>query len=245
MKCPVCGTETDGKFCPECGTPLKSEGCPACQAPLLPGARYCTQCGKRVRARTRTPLYLIGGGVLTLGAIALIISLRSGQPPATTSESALAPGPAPGATPGSPPPLTGTPREMADRLFNRIMQEREAGDSARARFFLPMGIQAYQNAAPLDADGLYHLSVLQNLSGDAATARQTAEQILTADRTHLLGLHAAAAAALSQKDQSAARQYYQRLVNAYPTEKSRDLPEYRDHASLLAQLEAEARAYLR
>lgn len=146
---------------------------------------------------------------------------------------------------GTPPPLTGTPREQADRLFNRIMQEREAGDTARARFFLPMALTAYQNAEPLDADGLYHLSVLQLYAGDAAGASASADQVLTADPVHLLGLHAAATAALARNDSGAARRFYQRLIDAYPTQRTRDLPEYRDHARLLPELETEARAFLR
>lgn len=146
---------------------------------------------------------------------------------------------------GTPPPLTGTPREQADRLFNRIMQERESGDTARARFFLPMAISAYQGAAPLDPDGLYHLSVLQTYAGDAAGGSSTAEQIIAADPVHLLGLHAAATAALARNDRNAAGRFYQRLLDAYPTQRSRDLAEYRDHAGLLPGLETEARAFLR
>ena len=241
MRCPVCGTDTDGKFCPECGTPVKVSNCAACQATLLPDAYFCTQCGARVRGSKTTPAYLIGGALFAVVVVLLIISLRGERQPAANTDVSDAPGP----VAGSPPPLTGTPREQADRLFNRIMQERESGDTARARFFLPMAITAYQSAGPLDNDGRYHLSVLQSLAGDAAAARRTAEQILSADQNHLLGLHAAAMAALAQKDQAAARRFYQRILNAYAVERARDLPEYRDHASLLPQLETEARTFLR
>src|SRR4051812_16306642 len=50
MKCPSCGSESDGKFCPECGAPLAEAQCARCSAPLQPGARYCTQCGLAARS---------------------------------------------------------------------------------------------------------------------------------------------------------------------------------------------------
>jgi hypothetical protein len=186
------------------------------------------------------PVYLIGGALLVIPVAVLLVTLRADNQAAVSAGSPQAGG----AGMGAPPPLTGTPREQADRLFNRIMQERESGDTARARFFLPMAITAYQNAAPLDADGLYHLSVLQTYAGDAASGSSTAEQIIAADPLHLLGLHAAATAALARNDRTAAGRFYQRLLDAYPSQRSRDLPEYRDHGGLLTELEAEARAFL-
>ncbi|MGQ0561815.1 MAG: hypothetical protein ACT443_08085 [Gemmatimonadota bacterium] len=146
--------------------------------------------------------------------------------------------------PGSPPPLTGTPREQADRLFNRVMTEQANGDTARAQFFLPMAIQAYRMAADLDADGLYHLGLLQAIARDYAGARASAERMLAAAPNHLLGLAAAANASRAAGDTAAARAYYQRFLAAHATESKRDLPEYRDHGRAFPDLRAEADAFI-
>ncbi|HEX6560154.1 MAG TPA: hypothetical protein VF021_11845, partial [Longimicrobiales bacterium] len=137
-------------------------------------------------------------------------------------------------------PLTGSPREQADRLFNRIMTERENGDTTRAKFFLPMGIQAYEMAGDLDPDGLYHLSLLHAFGGDYKAARTTAERILATQPNHLLGLSAAASAARGAGDNAAARKYAQHFLSVFDAESKSDKEEYRDHARMLPELKTEA-----
>jgi hypothetical protein len=58
-----------------------------------------------------------------------------------------------------------TPREAADRLFNRVVGAAEAGDSLQAQSFVPMAIASYERIPTLDNDGYYHLSVLQRIAG--------------------------------------------------------------------------------
>jgi hypothetical protein len=257
MKCPNCGHESNAAFCSECGTPLKGARCKNCDAQLLPGAQFCTSCGTPVREKTSNlAWYVAGVALLALLAVLLVPGLRRAT---TSSDDQVAAGPTqdqpadaapPAAGPfqggggGSPPPLTGTPREQADRLFNRIMQTREGGDTARAKFFLPMGIQAYKNAAPLDDDGLYHLSLLQGFSGDGAGARQTAEQVLQHAPAHLLALIAAAEAARIQGDNTAAKAYYRKFLANYDSERKKNLPEYQDHDQILPAYQAEARKFI-
>lgn len=144
-----------------------------------------------------------------------------------------------------PPALTGSPREQADRLFNLIMENKEKGDTAKARFFVPMGVQAYGMAGELDADGLYHLSLLQALGGSGKDAVATAERILAKSPDNLLGLAAAAEGAVTAGDAATAKAYYRRFLGAFSAEQGKQLPEYRDHASVLPQYQAEARAYLK
>jgi hypothetical protein len=227
--------ETEGRYCPSCGTPLVGATCRMCGAPLVAGARFCTQCGESVERQrvSRVPWYI--AGIATVGLVLALVFpvLRGG----TTPDPATAPFAGTGSmepgSGGAPPPLTGTPREQADRLFNRVMQEREAGNMDQATFFLPMAIQAYQQAGQLDADGLYHLSILQNANRDFADARRTAEQILASQPDHLLGLYAAASAAAQGGDSTAARNYYQRFLDRFDAEKARPLSEYLDHARIL------------
>ncbi len=46
--CPSCGNKTKkGKFCMECGTPLVSK-CVKCGADIVPGAKFCFECGEKL-----------------------------------------------------------------------------------------------------------------------------------------------------------------------------------------------------
>ena len=219
-----------------------------CGAPLVPAARFCTQCGTAVGGRAalqpaargnNLPWYL-AGGILALLLIILVLPRILGTDDGITTQPAA---PQQQATdPGAPPPLTGTPREQADRLYNRIMTERENGDTARAKFFTPMATQAYQNAEPLDDDGLYHLAAVQIVAEDYAGARSTADRVLARNANHLLALGIAAEAAMSAGDTAAARDLYQRLLNAYDAEMAKGLQEYRDHAAVMPEYQRIARA---
>jgi hypothetical protein len=159
-----------------------------------------------------------------------------GPPPAAAG----APGPnAPGVTDISQM----TPREAADRLFDRVMRTISSGDTAGALGFQPMAVQAYIRAEPLDLDGLFHKALLELLA-DPAAALATARQILEEEPNHLLGLGVAARAALSVGDEEAATGYYERLLGAFEEESGRSLPEYEAHQNLLPDYRAEARDFL-
>lgn len=153
--------------------------------------------------------------------------------PAGATPFAAASAPIGGGSGGSPPPLTGTPREQADRLFNRVMQAMERGDTAQARFFTPMAIQAYQMAEPLDDDGVFHLSLVQTAGGDPKAGLASAREVLERSPDHLLALIAAAQAGEAAGDAAAARQYYGHYVRVFEKESAKRLPEYVDHASVL------------
>lgn len=49
-RCPTCGPrpEGDALFCSSCGRSLTVGGCAECGAPLLPGSRFCENCGVAV-----------------------------------------------------------------------------------------------------------------------------------------------------------------------------------------------------
>jgi tetratricopeptide (TPR) repeat protein len=243
MECPVCHAEARGAFCARCGAPLEGAACRQCAAPLVPGARYCVNCGQPVRpAPSSAPWYVAAAATIALVAVVLAAVLRPARsdappPPAANGQAGMD-----GAL--AAPPLTGTPREQADRLYDRIMRASTAGDSAQVAFFLPMALAAYRGAGPLDADGLYHLSVLEAAAGDYAAARASAEKILETHPDHLLGLAAAARAARSAGAEDDARRLYSRLLEVYDTERARGLPEYADHATILPIYQQEARELL-
>lgn len=230
MECHVCHTEASGPFCPKCGAPLEGASCSVCEAPFVPGARFCTGCGAAVRESTVAIPWLIAGASL----IALILVLLVPELRDTGGARSFGPVVPPLAgEPVSPPPLTGTPRDQADRLFNRIMQEQAEENAQQVAFFLPMAMTAYRQAGPLDADGLYHLSLLETMADELDAARASAELILESAPDHLLGLAAAAEAAAGQGDSTAARGYYRRLLDVFDAESERPLPEYQDHARVL------------
>lgn len=263
MKCPECGHVSDGNFCPKCGAPLHGDACPGCGAPTAPGARFCTSCGERLADSGGVPWRGIAAlSVLAIVVIAVVVAYRSGNgstPPPPTAQTATAPfagsGTAPGGTEadaGAPNmagasginPLAGGPRAAADRLFNRIMGSAESGDTSGARFFVPMALQAYQMAEPLDNDGLYHVALIQLVAGQPDSARATAQKILDASPHHLLALGVAAQAEVDEGNSSAARTLYQRFLDAYPAESGKTLPEYQEHAKILPIYKADAQKYL-
>src|SRR4051794_1758269 len=129
MKCPSCGTESDGRFCPECGAPLADAQCARCASPLLAGARFCTNCGATARSGIGgTTGWYVAAGILVvmIGLVWVLTSRdRSGGDAATVQNGAAmqaaasnAPDAATGSAgassgapvSGSPPALTGTPR---------------------------------------------------------------------------------------------------------------------------------------
>lgn len=255
--CPRCGTDATGNFCSSCGALLGPRPCPSCGGTPEIGARFCNHCGAPVggaaapagpgRARrggasaerasapgrsSRLVWGLSAAFVVVLAVMAALPILRR-----DTSAGLLPDGSAPfaGSGAGGTPPDLGsmTPRQAADRLFQRVMTAHEAGNTAEVQQFLPMAIQAHEMAAPLDLDGRYHLALLHNAGGDFETGLATARSILDESPTHLLGLAAAAEAAKGLGDPESARGYYQQLLDAYGAEVARGLPEYTDHAPVL------------
>ena len=242
MRCPQCKTESNGRFCPSCGTALRGAGCPACGAPLAAGARFCTQCGKSVRGGSGSTVpisWVVAGAAIIIAAVAFLMPRAGGgdAPGMTSSVAAPFAGSSGGA---AMDPLSGTPREQADRLFNRIMTEKSNGNLDQAVFFTPMALQAYEMAAPLDLDGLYHVSLIKAVASDFAGAEETARQILDAVPNHLLGLAALAEAALGAGDTATAKDAWNKFLDNYDSERAKALQEYQDHAPILETYKEDA-----
>ncbi len=250
MKCPQCGSDAAGRFCAECGAAIRPPECPSCGEAAQAGASFCIFCGTPLRRRRpkaaaaggRRVLWASGvfAGVLIIGAG--YWALAPDEP-----EEAPRPGPAAGLMPaaGTPPDLSSmTPREAADRLYDRIMRAASAGDTAEALAFLPMALDAYGLVVPLDEDGHYHVSLLHALDGDYQMSRDVAERALADAPSHLLLLGAAARAASELGDSDGANAYYARFMEAWESERARGLEEYSMHAIPLAEMReaAEARA---
>jgi hypothetical protein len=159
--------------------------------------------------------------------------------------------PAPGATPGgapalmpppaAPPPIQST-RMVADQLFNRAMTAHETGQAQQAAALLPEAIMAYQRLEPLDADGLFHLAVLQLAVGNEVGARATSDRILATAPNHLLGLVAAAQAS-EQSAPNEAKGFWQRYLDAYDEQQGR-APEYAHHERMFPMLNKRASEFI-
>ncbi|MEQ1858092.1 MAG: tetratricopeptide repeat protein [Longimicrobiales bacterium] len=253
--CPECGKAATGNFCQHCGGKLGGRFCNQCGAKAGPAAMFCNQCGAKVDGgaggHRAAAASVVGGQNLpwwiagvAMFVLIVVVGVNMVQPGPTAPTDPAAPF-AGGAATGQPPDLsTMTPREAADRLFDRVMRSASSGDSASAQAFLPMAISAYDRAQPLDYDGLFHLAMLNRVAGNLDAAIATAEQVLAAEPNHILALSEAAEAAIEQGRPDDAAGYYQRLVQAYPQEATRPLPEYQGHSNLMETARAAAEAYL-
>jgi hypothetical protein len=81
-----------------------------------------------------------------------------------------------------------TPEQQAERLYDRIMREYEAGQIGNVKTFMPMAIAAYERLSPLNSTRRYDLGRIGEVGGDIPLARAQADTILKARPTHLLGL---------------------------------------------------------
>src|SRR5690349_21485393 len=119
QKCPVCGAilPAGAKFCGECGTSLRGAAGPS-------AARHTTN--------PVLPWFLAGCAVMAVHAAVIIVAVkgRTSAAPVPVESSAAPFAGATGSASGAPDISNMTPREAADRLYNRIARASEAGDTA-------------------------------------------------------------------------------------------------------------------
>ena len=263
MKCANCGSETDGRFCSHCGAGQGATVCLKCGHESAAGARFCNQCGAAIVA--------VGGASNGVGATtAGAPTAGAGSSPGPASQAVWymagalmvglilvvaypvygpsrdTPGPASTAPAGaSAVDLSSmTPREAADRLFNRVMTAASSGDVAEVTNFLPMAIGAHELVEDLDADGKFHLVLLRLQGSLNDEALSAAEEILADQPQHLLGLAGAADASLALGDSASARAFFQRWLDAFDAERAKNLPEYSDHSGIFPTMRVTAQALI-
>jgi tetratricopeptide (TPR) repeat protein len=259
--CPQCSQPATGNFCQQCGAKLGGRFCNECGSKVAPGAKFCNQCGNEVSGKAGAPggarkaaaaaafggqnlaWWIAGGAMFVLIMFIGVSMVRPAGPTAPTAPGATPAAPAAGG--GVPPDISQmTPIDAADRLFERVMQAVSAGDSAQAQGFLPMALGAYERARPLDLDGLFHLSLLNRTAKNLEAALDNARQILEENPDHLLGLAAAAEAAIELGLADEAEAHYRHLQEVYDSEIARELEEYIAHARIVEVLEQDAERFL-
>jgi hypothetical protein len=249
--CLACGATGSGRFCSECGAVLLGPACTVCRAPLAPGARFCHRCGTPVGAaaasgavspsphlvatpagaRSSLPWTLVGLAVVAL--VVLLVAQRAATP--DTSQAAGAAGsPAPfaGGRAGAAPDISNmSPRERADRLYDRIMRLAEQGKQDSVEIFASMAIPSFEALGALDADARFDLGRVAELSRNYDVAAAQADTILRGSSTHLLGLILAARVADARGDRTARDAFERRLLAAQATELQKPIEEYTRHRS--------------
>lgn len=265
--CASCGAVLDARHCTECGAALQrgARFCNQCGAGVHGGAAASATAGAGAGGGAA-----VGGGASPAGGAS---GARNGGSAGASGEAHVAwwfaggllvllimvvawpivrpeqvgptPPPAPQPTGAAAVDLSSmTPRQAADRLHRRVTEAAEAGDSAQVAQFAPMAVMAYDQARPLDLHGLYDMASMQQLAGDFAGAQATAEEGLAEASGHLLLLYAAGQAAEAMNDPSGAREYYQRLLDAFDAERFSGREEYEAHVRMLPLIQTEATAFL-
>lgn len=294
MKCPSCGAEASGKFCSSCGTKLQGESCTACGSTLLPGAKFCNNCGAPAGRKGGAPAGSNGQAVTgrgrdaarkeglrahpgraggrpgdpgqagapqapppragdarlawwVAGGALVVLLVVLGYPVLTGSSDSGSPG-VPG---GAPAPsqqavdlTTMSLEEQATRLFNRVMMSSSAGDTADVAFFLPKALTIYEQLAPSDPDGIYHVVLLLLVGGDHEGALAKAQEGLAQEPDYLLLLASAAEAAAGLGDDEAAVGYFTHFLRVYDSEMGQARPGYDHHSQMLPVYRETAQAFV-
>jgi len=183
--------------------------------------------------------------IAACGLIAVVAYVAGGGTGATANAGgapggALSGAPfASGGAGGAPDISSMSPRERADRLYDRIMRYGEEGKTDSLQIFAPMAMASFEMLGPnLDLHARYDLGRIAIEAGEIAIATAQADTILASAKTHLLGLSLRARIAARQQNGAAEKAAWSAFLNARESELAKNLEEYQAHAG---DIEATAR----
>lgn len=172
----------------------------------------------------------IVAGVISIALVVAVGSRFLGQAPPPTNPQVVPP-----QTAAAPAPDISqmTPRERADRLFERIMMADARGLSDTVAFFTPMALQAYAMLGETDIDAHYHIGLIQALAGNSEALRAHADSIRGQVPTHLMATMLDFALYRLMGDSTGLRAAYEEFKNNYQAETDQARPEYNAHSNAL------------
>jgi hypothetical protein len=177
--------------------------------------------------------------VLLVGGIIYKVSSSAPQPVAPDmANTGAAGGDRPGVGP-APDISSLSPQERFDRLFNRIMQAAERGDSVEIERFTPMALGAYDQLDIRNADARYHAAVLRMQVGDLVGARALADTILTESPGHLFGYIVRGEIAERNHDSAGRDQAYRDFLKHYDAEMKAGRVEYLEHKPAIEEFKTQ------
>ncbi len=225
------GQAATGPFCPSCGTPAQ------------PDARFCHHCGAALGARPAPKRWnaptVVLYSVIVLGVVVVaagVIFMPGENPGIAPPPSAPA---APSAATGQPDIANMSPREAADRLFNRVVMASEQDNIDEALEFAPMAIQAYERVARLDADAHYHMGLIYEVMGELENVRNQVAIMKQYAPDHLLGLILEHNAAEREGNSFGAARAAAAFAAAYDAEIRAGRPEYDAHRKTIESFRAD------
>lgn len=217
--------------------------CPSCKTAVRPDARFCHQCGAALNGapapeRWHTPTVVLYSiiGLAVLVAVLGVVMMSGGAPVAPSPAVSSAPA---GGT-GQPVDLSKmSPREAADRLFNRVIMASEQGNTEEALRFAPMAIQAYERVSRLDADAHYHMGLIYSVMGDFDAVRDQISIIRQFAPNHLLALILEHDLAEKAGNPFGAARAAAAFADAYDAEIMAGRPEYEAHRNTIESFRTE------
>ncbi len=213
--------------------------CLTCGATLAPNARFCHRCGTPLPGtparnsssvkRSSILVYSVAAVSIvgaTLVAVFLTYGNRGGQAPPVMERGAAQ-------RASSVDLSTMTPRDAADRLFNRVMGASERGDSEEVARFAPMAVAAYGRVSDLDLDARYHLGLLYLHLDELDQVREQIAIMKRSAPDHLLALVLEHDVASRAGDSAAANRAAAAFRVAFEDEMALARPEYEAHRSAI------------
>ena len=246
QECPRCGKPAGGKFCGSCGAALSQPTCPSCRTALRAGVRFCHVCGtplgrskQRPAARAATAAWIAA----TAGLLVVVVLVAVRYIGGSQSADRVPTGPA--SAPVTVPDISRmSPRERADRLFDRIVRAAEAGDTEQVTQFQPMALSAYAMLGQQDSDSRYHVGLIHTLAGNFAAARAQLDTLRAVEPDHLLGAMLGFTLAELTDDADGREQAYRAFLEAYDAEIASQKAEYLAHEPAIQSFLTAARREL-